>query len=80
MLQIYQLLERALQEYGDDLDSAIKSLTELRIGSVEINSVSAAERTDLPPQGMTHNGLCYIGLVLQIFSLRIFQLNSGMLC
>ncbi|XP_026447933.1 uncharacterized protein LOC113348395 isoform X2 [Papaver somniferum] len=45
-----ELLERALQECGDDLDSAIKSLNELRLGSVEINSGSAAERADLPSQ------------------------------
>ncbi|KAI3887649.1 hypothetical protein MKW92_045750 [Papaver armeniacum] len=48
-----ELLERALQECGDDLDSAIKSLNELRLGSVEINSGSAAERADLPPQEVT---------------------------
>jgi hypothetical protein len=30
-----QLLERALEECGDDLDSAIRSLNELRLGSVD---------------------------------------------
>lgn len=38
-----QLLERALEECGDDLDSAIKSLTELRLGSTVNNSDAAQE-------------------------------------
>ncbi|OVA13727.1 Ubiquitin system component Cue [Macleaya cordata] len=50
-----ELLERALEECGYDLDSAIKSLNELRLGSVEISSVSAAEGTDLPSQGIEVN-------------------------
>lgn len=37
-----QLLERALEECGDDLDSAIRSLNELRLGSADQNSGSAA--------------------------------------
>ncbi|KAI3973928.1 hypothetical protein MKX01_030504 [Papaver californicum] len=48
-----ELLERALLECGDDLDSAIKSLNELRLGSVDINSGSTAERTDLTSQEVT---------------------------
>ncbi|KAJ4831056.1 hypothetical protein Tsubulata_001797 [Turnera subulata] len=37
-----QVLERALEECGDDLDSAIRSLTELRLGSAAVASTSAA--------------------------------------
>ncbi|XP_059635145.1 uncharacterized protein LOC132277320 isoform X2 [Cornus florida] len=39
-----QLLERALEECGDDLDSAIRSLNELRLGSTE-NLDSAASKS-----------------------------------
>ncbi|KAJ9548615.1 hypothetical protein OSB04_021158 [Centaurea solstitialis] len=43
-----QLLERALNECGDDIETAIKSLTELRLGTVEnftsvVNSVAGNE-------------------------------------
>ncbi|KAM7508223.1 hypothetical protein LguiA_018676 [Lonicera macranthoides] len=38
-----QLLERALEECGDDLDSAIRSLNELRLGSVENMGSSAVK-------------------------------------
>ncbi|KAK9269321.1 hypothetical protein L1049_001092 [Liquidambar formosana] len=60
-----QLLERALEECGDDLDSAIKSLTELRLGPANRNLGSDAGRSDvalesnvqLQTQGiMTTNG------------------------
>ncbi|KAF3953575.1 hypothetical protein CMV_020999 [Castanea mollissima] len=37
----FHILERALQECGNDLDAAIKSLHELCLGSAEGNSVSA---------------------------------------
>ncbi|KAF9599643.1 hypothetical protein IFM89_001589 [Coptis chinensis] len=46
-----QLLEKALNE-SEDLDSAIKSLNELRLGSVERDSTSAAINTNLPTQGI----------------------------
>ncbi|KAJ6747317.1 UBIQUITIN SYSTEM COMPONENT CUE PROTEIN [Salix koriyanagi] len=51
-----QLLEKALEECGDDLDSAIRSLNELRLASVE-NFCSAVVKPDVidkanvPPQG-----------------------------
>ncbi|KAB5551908.1 hypothetical protein DKX38_009219 [Salix brachista] len=51
-----QLLEKALEECGDDLDSAIRSLNELRLASVE-NFSSAVVKSDVidkanvPPQG-----------------------------
>ncbi|XP_072967374.1 uncharacterized protein [Typha angustifolia] len=41
-----QFLERTLEASGDDLDSAIKSLHELRLGSAEINLVSGECRTE----------------------------------
>ncbi|KAF9615208.1 hypothetical protein IFM89_022470 [Coptis chinensis] len=50
-----KLLEKALNE-SENLDSAIKSLNELRLGSVERNSTSAAVNTDLPTQGIEYNG------------------------
>ncbi|PON99842.1 Ubiquitin system component Cue [Trema orientale] len=42
-----QLLERALEECGDDLDSAIRSLNELRLGSVDQNLGSSAGASDV---------------------------------
>ena len=44
----FQLLERALNECGDDIETAIKSLTELRLSTVEnftsvVNSVTGNE-------------------------------------
>ncbi|XP_017243070.1 uncharacterized protein LOC108215194 isoform X2 [Daucus carota subsp. sativus] len=54
-----QLLERALEECGDDLDSAIKSLTELRLGSTVINSDAAPAQQangQVQPPGVTANG------------------------
>ncbi|KAF8389130.1 hypothetical protein HHK36_025816 [Tetracentron sinense] len=41
-----QQLGRALEECGNDLDSTIKSLNELRLGSVEGNLGSAVEKSD----------------------------------
>ncbi|KAI9191946.1 hypothetical protein LWI28_015857 [Acer negundo] len=60
-----QLLERALKECGDDLDSAIRSLNELRLGSADRNASLIAEKSvaapeanaQLQPQGtVTTNG------------------------
>ncbi|KAJ1260076.1 hypothetical protein BS78_10G204200 [Paspalum vaginatum] len=58
-----QFLERALEESGDDLDSAIKSLTELRLDPAEVILSSTgfipenAEHTTIPlPVGGTPNG------------------------
>ncbi|XP_065616691.1 uncharacterized protein LOC111988519 isoform X2 [Quercus suber] len=45
-----KLLERALEECGDDLDSAIRSLNELRLGSTGDNLGSAAPKSDAIPE------------------------------
>ncbi|KAK1268400.1 hypothetical protein QJS04_geneDACA006414 [Acorus gramineus] len=42
-----QILERALEACGCDLDSAIKSLNELRLGSAEANLASGESGSDL---------------------------------
>jgi hypothetical protein len=39
----WQLLERALEASGDDLDSAIKSLNELRLESEALASAAVSE-------------------------------------
>ncbi|KAF3453739.1 hypothetical protein FNV43_RR04180 [Rhamnella rubrinervis] len=46
-----QVLERALEECGDDLDSAIRSLNELRLGSANRNLGSAAGTSDISSEG-----------------------------
>lgn len=52
-----QLLEKALDESGDDLDSAIKSLNELRLGSNAGQFHVAPESNDqFQPQGVMLNG------------------------
>eukprot|EP00262_Sarcandra_glabra_P016893 TRINITY_DN562_c0_g5_i2.p1 TRINITY_DN562_c0_g5~~TRINITY_DN562_c0_g5_i2.p1 ORF type:complete len:278 (-),score=58.28 TRINITY_DN562_c0_g5_i2:191-1024(-) len=59
-----QLLERALEACGNDLDSTIKSLNDLRLGSVESNIGSAASKSDtitganvqLSSQGIENSG------------------------
>lgn len=43
----FQILDRALEECGDDLDSAIRSLNELRLGSAAKNLGSVAGKSDL---------------------------------
>ncbi|KAL5547783.1 hypothetical protein UlMin_003014 [Ulmus minor] len=58
-----QLLERALEECGDDLDSAIRSLNELRLGSAAHNLGSAAgtdANGQVQPQ-VTANGEVPVG-------------------
>jgi len=45
-----KLLERALEECGDDLDSAIRSLNELRLGSTHQNLDNAAANSDVTPE------------------------------
>ena len=45
-----QLLERALEECGNDIDSAIRSLNELRLGSTDNNLGSAAAASDVTPE------------------------------
>ncbi|XP_019150649.1 PREDICTED: uncharacterized protein LOC109147444 [Ipomoea nil] len=52
-----QLLERALQECGDDLDSAIKSLNELHLGSGENLGLAAGKPDHTPvasPEILAH--------------------------
>lgn len=66
-----QLLERALEASGDDLDSAIKSLNELRLESAEaILSATACEfekgissDVQLSVEGMVNNG--HLGVVTE---------------
>ncbi|XP_021826682.1 uncharacterized protein LOC110767446 isoform X2 [Prunus avium] len=50
-----QVLERALEECGNDIDAAVKMLHELRIGSAEENSASAAEQDDSVAQAASEN-------------------------
>ncbi|XP_038701128.1 uncharacterized protein LOC119997955 [Tripterygium wilfordii] len=58
-----QLIEKALEECGDDLDSAIRSLTELRLGSRDRNLGTVAGRPEisleanaqLQAQGVVHS-------------------------
>lgn len=47
-----QLLERALEASGNDLDSAIKSLTDLHLGSAELGF--AAAKLDPPTEANAH--------------------------
>ncbi|KAF9662872.1 hypothetical protein SADUNF_Sadunf18G0099600 [Salix dunnii] len=53
-----QLIEKVLEECGDDLDSAIRSLNDLRLGSTE-NFNAAADKSDVidesnaPAQGLS---------------------------
>uniref|UniRef100_A0A2P2MFN6 Uncharacterized protein MANES_06G047900 n=1 Tax=Rhizophora mucronata TaxID=61149 RepID=A0A2P2MFN6_RHIMU len=42
-----QLLEKVLEECGDDLDSAIRSLNELRLGSGDKNFGSPTVKSDI---------------------------------
>ncbi|XWS72962.1 hypothetical protein CRYUN_Cryun02cG0084500 [Craigia yunnanensis] len=58
-----QVLERALEECGDDLDSAIRSLNELRLGSANRNAaandktgVELEGNAQLQAQGVAANG------------------------
>ncbi|KAB1208995.1 hypothetical protein CJ030_MR6G022963 [Morella rubra] len=46
----YCSFSRALEECGDDLDSAIRSLNELRLGTTESNLGSAAVKSHLTPE------------------------------
>ncbi|OMO81216.1 Ubiquitin system component Cue [Corchorus capsularis] len=46
-----QVLERALEECGDDLDSAIRRLNELRLGSADRIAAPAADKTGVALEG-----------------------------
>ncbi|KAK6915066.1 Ubiquitin system component CUE [Dillenia turbinata] len=50
-----QVLERALAECGNDLDSAIKSLHELHLGSIDGNIPSVGEQNDGVDKGSGTN-------------------------
>lgn len=49
---VFQILERALEECGNDLDAAIKRLNELHLGYGEENAVSAEQPNDIVEKGM----------------------------
>lgn len=49
---VFQILERALEECGNDLDAAIKRLNELHLGYGEENAVSAEAPNDIAEKGM----------------------------
>ncbi|GAB4832828.1 hypothetical protein Ancab_006843 [Ancistrocladus abbreviatus] len=50
-----QLLEKALQECGDDLDLAIKSLNELRLGCADNSLGTTAAHSDFLPQAASQS-------------------------
>ncbi|KAJ9141010.1 hypothetical protein P3X46_031595 [Hevea brasiliensis] len=52
-----QILERALEECGDDLDSAIRSLNELRLASAENNVGSNVLRSDVLLESNVQQGI-----------------------
>lgn len=72
-LSLCQLLERALEACGNDLDSAIKSLNELRLGSADSKPDSMGTNDQLPPQGI-HFDICK---VFQVCIKMFFWLFSG---
>lgn len=53
---LFQIIERALQECGNDLDAAIKSLHGLCLGSADENSVLAPQ-----PDAAVETG-CWISI------------------
>ena len=50
--KLFQFLERALEASGNDLDSAIKSLNDLRLESADINLDSVGSK---PENGIETN-------------------------
>ncbi|GJR26128.1 retrovirus-related pol polyprotein from transposon TNT 1-94 [Tanacetum coccineum] len=54
-----QVLERTLNECGDDIETAIKSLTELRLVSVENTGYAVVKESEYQnqPQGVSANGM-----------------------
>ncbi|XP_065849096.1 uncharacterized protein [Euphorbia lathyris] len=52
-----KILERALEECGDDLNSAIRSLTELRLGSVENSLDPCGVRSDVVFEANVQQGV-----------------------
>lgn len=55
----FKILDRALEECGDDLDSAIRSLNELRLGSADKNLGSVAGKSDLAADANAQ-GMCSV--------------------
>ncbi|GKB55361.1 hypothetical protein Tco_0906114 [Tanacetum coccineum] len=53
------VLERTLNECGDDIETAIKSLTELRLVSVENTGYAVVKESEYQnqPQGVSANGM-----------------------
>lgn len=54
----FQLLERALEECGNDLDVSIKSLHELCLGHVKGNSSSVSDSDTNLEKGMCTSCVC----------------------
>lgn len=54
----FQILERALQECGNDLDAAIHRLHELCLGSAEDNSGCAEESDAIVEKGILCAPIC----------------------
>lgn len=54
-----QVLERTLNECGDDIETAIKSLTELRLVSIENTGYAVGQESEYQnqPQGVSANGV-----------------------
>ena len=75
-----QLLERALEECGDDLDSAIRSLNELRLGSVENLGSAAAAKSGSAQEANVQfqtQGASQIKIIKYYFCLKLrFQFES----
>lgn len=73
----FQLLERALEEYDNDIDAAIKSLRDLCLRSAEENS-DAAENPDaaVEKEGIVYFSKAVNHLHLSYCFLYLFQLNK----
>lgn len=71
---IFQLLERALDECGNDLDAAIKSLHELSLKYAEGNSETAEESNSNMGKGMRFL-VGQVGYLRRSFLLHLMSLN-----
>lgn len=74
----FQLLERALKEFGNDIDAAIKSLNELCLGSAQENLVAVVEPAANADEGivMLDINRKYFDLVL-LYSTCAHQIKEG---
>lgn len=61
---LFQLLERTLNECGDDIETAIKSLTELRLVSVEHAASNVGKESEYQIQA---NGVSFCSFYLISF-------------